>query len=321
MVPGAGARHVGAGAGDHGGPGLDQHLRDARADALAAAGDEGDTTGEVQGERHPCRLPSKCLVDWMGSGMGITSEVDAAGVRVLTMDFPPVNALPVQGWFDLAAALDEAERRPADPRRRDARRGQGLQRRRRHQGDAEHRGLRRPDRRQPGLLRGVQGGLRVQRAGDRGGQRLLPRRRRRPGRQRRLHRGQRRRLLRHPRGRPRRTRRGHPPGPDGAAAPDAHPLLHRPHDHRRRARPPRLGARGGAARGPRRRGPGGGRRDRRQGHPGDPDGQGGDQRDRPGRRQPQLPLRAGLHDGAQPRRRLRRAPRCLRRHRQGDNDQ
>ena len=44
--------------------------------------------------------------------MSITSEVDAAGVRVLTMHFPPVNALPVQGWFDLAAALDEAG---ADP--------------------------------------------------------------------------------------------------------------------------------------------------------------------------------------------------------------
>ena len=30
------------------------------------------------------------------------------GVRVVTMDAPPVNALTVQGWFDLAAALDEA---------------------------------------------------------------------------------------------------------------------------------------------------------------------------------------------------------------------
>ena len=40
--------------------------------------------------------------------MGITAEVGADGVRVLTMDFPPVNALPVQAWFDLAAALDEA---------------------------------------------------------------------------------------------------------------------------------------------------------------------------------------------------------------------
>ena len=49
-------------------------------------------------------------------------------------------------------------------------------------------------------------------------------------------------------------------------------------------------------------------RDRPQGHPGDPDGQGGAQRDRPDRRQQELPVRAGLHHGAQPRRRLRRAP-------------
>ena len=36
-------------------------------------------------------------------------------------------------------------------------------------------------------------------------------------------------------------------------APDAHPLLHRPHHHRGRARPARLGARGGPARPARRR--------------------------------------------------------------------
>ncbi len=42
--------------------------------------------------------------------MGISSELRDDGVRVITMDFPPVNALPVQGWFDLAAALDEAGR-------------------------------------------------------------------------------------------------------------------------------------------------------------------------------------------------------------------
>ena len=167
---------------------------------------------------------------------------------VVTMDYPPVNALPVQGWFDLAAALDEAEPRPGHPRRRAPRRGQGLQRRRGHQGDAAHRGVRRADRRQPRLLRRVPGRLRVRGPGDRRGERLLPRRRRRAGRQRRLHRGQRRRLLRHPGGRPRRARRGHPPGPDGAAAPDAHPLLHRPHHRRRRPRPARLGAGGGPAR-------------------------------------------------------------------------
>ncbi|RSN72133.1 enoyl-CoA hydratase family protein [Actinomadura sp. WAC 06369] len=41
--------------------------------------------------------------------MGIASETKD-GVRVITMDFPPVNALPVAGWGDLAAAVDEAGR-------------------------------------------------------------------------------------------------------------------------------------------------------------------------------------------------------------------
>ena len=40
--------------------------------------------------------------------MGISSELRDDGVRVITMDAPPVNALTVQGWFDLASALDEA---------------------------------------------------------------------------------------------------------------------------------------------------------------------------------------------------------------------
>jgi enoyl-CoA hydratase len=38
----------------------------------------------------------------------ITSELRPDGIRVVTMDSPPVNALTVQGWFDVAAALDEA---------------------------------------------------------------------------------------------------------------------------------------------------------------------------------------------------------------------
>ncbi len=42
--------------------------------------------------------------------MGIASELGDDGVRVVTMDYPPVNALPVQGWFDLAEALDAAGR-------------------------------------------------------------------------------------------------------------------------------------------------------------------------------------------------------------------
>ena len=42
--------------------------------------------------------------------MPITSELRDDGIRVVTMEHPPVNALTVQGWFDLAAALDEAGR-------------------------------------------------------------------------------------------------------------------------------------------------------------------------------------------------------------------
>ena len=42
--------------------------------------------------------------------MGITSQRRDDGVRVITMDFPPVNALPVSGWFDVAEALDEASK-------------------------------------------------------------------------------------------------------------------------------------------------------------------------------------------------------------------
>ena len=40
--------------------------------------------------------------------MTITSELRDDHVRVITMEHPPVNALTVQGWFDLATALDEA---------------------------------------------------------------------------------------------------------------------------------------------------------------------------------------------------------------------
>lgn len=45
--------------------------------------------------------------------MAITSQLRDDGIRVITMDAPPVNALTVQGWFDVAAALDEASADPA----------------------------------------------------------------------------------------------------------------------------------------------------------------------------------------------------------------
>jgi enoyl-CoA hydratase len=42
--------------------------------------------------------------------MSITSRRRDDGIRLVTVDFPPVNALPVEGWFELAAALEEAGR-------------------------------------------------------------------------------------------------------------------------------------------------------------------------------------------------------------------
>ena len=45
--------------------------------------------------------------------MPITSELRSDGIRVVTMEHPPVNALPVQGWYDVAAALDAATADPA----------------------------------------------------------------------------------------------------------------------------------------------------------------------------------------------------------------
>ncbi len=42
--------------------------------------------------------------------MGLSSELRDDAIRVITMSYPPVNALPVRAWFDLADALDEASR-------------------------------------------------------------------------------------------------------------------------------------------------------------------------------------------------------------------
>ena len=37
--------------------------------------------------------------------MGITSHVDERGIAEVVMDNPPVNALTVAGWFELAHVL------------------------------------------------------------------------------------------------------------------------------------------------------------------------------------------------------------------------
>jgi len=44
--------------------------------------------------------------------MGVTSAVAEPGVVVVTVDFPPVNAIPVAGWFALADAVTGAGREP-----------------------------------------------------------------------------------------------------------------------------------------------------------------------------------------------------------------
>lgn len=45
--------------------------------------------------------------------MGVSTSAPKEGVAVVTVDFPPVNALPARGWYDLAAAVRTAGADPA----------------------------------------------------------------------------------------------------------------------------------------------------------------------------------------------------------------
>jgi enoyl-CoA hydratase len=45
--------------------------------------------------------------------MGVTTSTAKPGITVVTMDFPPVNAPPVRGWFDIADAVRAAGEDPA----------------------------------------------------------------------------------------------------------------------------------------------------------------------------------------------------------------
>jgi enoyl-CoA hydratase len=45
--------------------------------------------------------------------MPITTEIDDGGIAEVVVDHPPVNALPVAGWFELAAALRSLGEDPA----------------------------------------------------------------------------------------------------------------------------------------------------------------------------------------------------------------
>lgn len=44
--------------------------------------------------------------------MGVSTARPEKGIALVTVDFPPVNALPVQGWYDLADTLRTAGRDP-----------------------------------------------------------------------------------------------------------------------------------------------------------------------------------------------------------------
>ncbi|MER5930560.1 enoyl-CoA hydratase family protein [Streptomyces sp. NPDC002054] len=44
--------------------------------------------------------------------MGVSTSSPDKGIALVTVDFPPVNALPVQGWYELADALRAAGRDP-----------------------------------------------------------------------------------------------------------------------------------------------------------------------------------------------------------------
>ncbi|MEU8960253.1 enoyl-CoA hydratase family protein [Streptomyces sp. NPDC048491] len=46
--------------------------------------------------------------------MGVSTASPAKGMCLVTVDFPPVNALPVQGWYDLADAIRAAGRDPGN---------------------------------------------------------------------------------------------------------------------------------------------------------------------------------------------------------------
>lgn len=44
--------------------------------------------------------------------MGVSTSSPDEGIALVTVDFPPVNALPVSGWYELADALRAMRPRP-----------------------------------------------------------------------------------------------------------------------------------------------------------------------------------------------------------------
>ena len=246
--------------------------------------------------------------------MPTTPTVHPDGIAEVVMDNPPVNALTVAGWFELADIVRALGEDPAvrvvvlRAEGRGFNAGVDIKEMQATEGFDALIGANR------GCFAAFAAVYECAVPVIAAVQRVLPRRRHRPRRQRRHHRRLRRRHLRAARGRPGRARRGHPPGPPRAAAQDAGDGVHVGDRDRGRAAPLRLGAAGRAdATELRDAALEVAARDRGEEPDGDPGGQGVAQRHRPVRREAQLPVRAGLHVRAQPVGRGRRAPRRVRR--------
>ena len=103
-----------AGAGDDDRALGGEHLADAGTDPADATGDQNDAL--CQAEIHCASVPSKCLLRCRSASqrqeghMTITPSTPESGIVAVTIDYPPVNAIPSGGWFELADAVTAAGR-------------------------------------------------------------------------------------------------------------------------------------------------------------------------------------------------------------------
>ena len=89
------------------GSGGQECLGDPEPDPADPAGDEYAATCIVNaaGVGHGLvRYPSKRLGEKGGPALWVSRSTGSGPIAEIVVDYPPVNALPVAGWFDLADA-------------------------------------------------------------------------------------------------------------------------------------------------------------------------------------------------------------------------
>ena len=91
--------------------------------------------------------------------MPITSTTTEPGIVSVTVDYPPVNAIPSRGWFELADAITKAGEDPETHVVILRAEGRGFNAGVDIKEMQNTEGFSALDRRQPGLLRGVPRGL------------------------------------------------------------------------------------------------------------------------------------------------------------------